>query len=56
MCYGHVERMDERRIPKQVLEYTPSKRWKRGRPKKGWREGIIEAVKARDLRKNQCNG
>ena len=37
--YGHVQRMEEGRLPK-VLEWRPSGRRKRGRPKLTWAEGI----------------
>jgi hypothetical protein len=30
--YGHVQRMEEGRLPKRVLEWRPSGRRKRGRP------------------------
>jgi hypothetical protein len=38
--YGHVQRMEEGRLPKMVLEWRPSGRRKRGRPKLTWAEGI----------------
>jgi hypothetical protein len=40
MPYGHVQRMEEGRIPKEVLKWRPSRRRKRGRPKLTWAEGI----------------
>jgi len=39
-CYGHVQRMEEGRLPKEVMEWRPSGRRKRGRPKATWAEGI----------------
>ena len=38
--YGHVQRMEEGRLPKEVLKWRPSGRRKRGRPKFTWAEGI----------------
>jgi len=38
--YGHVQRMEEGRLPEEVLEWRPSGRRKRGRPKLTWAEGI----------------
>ena len=38
--YGHVQRMAENRLPKQILTWTPHGRRKRGRPRRSWREGI----------------
>lgn len=38
--YGHVQRMAGDRLPKKVLDWVPPGRRRRGRPMKGWREGI----------------
>jgi hypothetical protein len=38
--YGHVQRMEEGRPPKQVMKWNPPGRRKRGRPKLTWMEGI----------------
>ena len=38
--YGHVQRMEEGRLPKQVIKWSPPGRRKRGRPKLTWLEGI----------------
>ena len=38
--YGHVQRMEERRLPKEVMKWRPPGRRKRGRPKLTWTEGI----------------
>jgi len=38
--YGNVQRMEEGRLPKEVLEWGPSGRRERGRPKLTWAEGI----------------
>ena len=40
--YGHVQRMEVRRLPKEVMKWRPSGRRKRGRPKLTWVEGIRE--------------
>jgi hypothetical protein len=37
--YGHVNRMDDKRIDKRVFEARETKR-PRGRPKKTWKEGL----------------
>jgi hypothetical protein len=39
-CYGHVQRMEEGRLPKEVMKWRPPGRRKRGRPKLSWAEGI----------------
>jgi hypothetical protein len=47
---GHVMRMDEKRIPKRVLEWKPTGRTIRGRPRKRWVEDIEEDVQALGIR------
>ena len=36
---GHVQRMEEGRLPKEVMKWRPPEK-KRGRPKLTWAEGI----------------
>jgi hypothetical protein len=38
--YEHVQRMEEGRLPKEVMKCRPPGRRKRGRPKLTWAEGI----------------
>jgi len=38
--YGHVQRMEEGRLPKKVMKWSPPGRRKRRRPKPTWAEGI----------------
>ena len=38
--YGHVQRMEEGRLPKEVMKCSPPGRRKWGRPKATWAEGI----------------
>ena len=38
--YGHVQRMEEGRLPKEVVKWSPPGRRKRGRSKLTWAEGI----------------
>ena len=43
--YGHVQRMEEGRLPKKVMKWIPPGRRKRGRPKLTWAEemrGLME--------------
>lgn len=50
--YGHVQRMTNDRLPKQILNWTPTGRRKRGRPRKSWREGIDREIEDRQLDEN----
>ena len=38
--YGHVQRMEEGRLPTEVMKWRPPGRRKRGRPKLVWAKGI----------------
>ena len=50
--YGHVKRMPERRLPKQLIETRPTGMRARGRPRKEWKDQIKEIAeeKGRSLR------
>jgi len=37
---GHVQRMEEWRLPEKVMKWSPPGRRKQGRPKLTWAEGI----------------
>nr|CAH7733017.1 unnamed protein product [Callosobruchus chinensis] len=53
--YGHVQRMPEHRWPKQVLEWEPPGRRRRGRPALRWETYIGHAMIDRDLRVGDWN-
>jgi hypothetical protein len=38
--YGHIQRKEQERLPKEVMKWRPPGRRKRGRPKLTWAEGI----------------
>ena len=40
ICYGHVERMDPKRLLKIMINWKPEGRKKRGRPRRKWKDGI----------------
>jgi hypothetical protein len=48
--YGHVERMDQTRLPKIMIHWKPEGRKQRGRPRRTWKDGIHTAMNERDLR------
>ena len=53
--YGHVERMPPERIPRMVLQWIPTDRRKRGRPKCSWIQGIHRAMSDRNLQVGDWN-
>ena len=46
--YGHLNRMQEKRIPKQIFECRQQGKLPRGRPRKMWSEVITEVVEKRE--------
>jgi len=38
--YGHVQRLEQGRLPKEVMKWSPPGRRKQGRPQLNWAEGI----------------
>jgi hypothetical protein len=53
--YGHVQRMEEGRLSKQVMEWSPPGRRKRGRPKLTWMEGIRGLMGEKELVEEDWN-
>ena len=47
---GHVMRMEGKRIPKRVLEWKPTGRRNRERPRKRWIEDIKEDIQIMGIR------
>ena len=53
--YGHVQRMEVGRLPKEVMKWSPSGRGKRGRPKLTWAEGIRGLMGEKGLMEEDWN-
>ncbi|XP_045474961.1 uncharacterized protein LOC123680887 [Harmonia axyridis] len=53
--YGHVERMNDRRWPKRLLQWKPTNRRKRGRPRRSWRQEVDCALEDRGLQPDDWN-
>lgn len=47
--YGHVQRMQDCRLPKQAMNWIPNYKKKRGRPRATWNDGIRKAMSDRNL-------
>jgi hypothetical protein len=53
--HGHVQRTEERRLPKEVMKWHPPRRRKRGRPKLTWVEGIRGLMGEKGLMEEDWN-
>ena len=53
--YGHVQRMEEGRLPKEVMKWSPPGRRKRGGPKLTWAEGIRGLMGEKGLMEEDWN-
>ena len=53
--YGHVQRMEEGRLPKEVMKQSPPGRRKRGRPKLTWAEEIRGLIEEKVLMEEDWN-
>ena len=38
--YGHVQRMEEERLPRKILEWCPPGRRRKGRPRNSWMQEV----------------
>ena len=54
--YGHVQRMEEGRLPKKVMKWSPPGRRKGGRPKLTWAEEIRGLTEEKGLMEEDWNG
>jgi len=53
--YGHVQRMEEGRLLKEGMKWSPPGRRKRGRPKATWAEGIRGMMGKKGLMEEDWN-
>jgi hypothetical protein len=53
--YGHVQRMEEERLPTEVMKWRPPGRRKRGRSKRTWAEGIRGLMGEKGLMEEDWN-
>ena len=53
--YGHVQRTEEWRLPKEVMKWSSPGRRKRGKPKLTWAEGIRGLMEEKGLMEEDWN-
>jgi hypothetical protein len=52
--YGHVMRMEDSKIARQVSEWNPQGKRRRGRPFNTWKDGIRDGMQRRNLKDEEC--
>lgn len=52
--YGHIKCMPDSRLPKQILEWQPVERRRRGRPKLEWQREVYKTMSERNLTDQDC--
>jgi hypothetical protein len=50
-CLGHLERMEEDRMPIKIFTQELEGSRRRGRPRKGWKEGVEKYLQVLGVRK-----
>ena len=51
--YGHVQRMDQERLPRRILEWCTPGRLRKRRPRNSWRQEVTTGM--RELRIGDLN-
>jgi hypothetical protein len=54
MWAGHTNRVEDMRWPRNILEWVPEEKSKGGRPRRGWRDDVKEAMEARGFAEEDC--
>ena len=47
--YGHVQRMDQERLPRRILEWYPTGRRRKGRPRNSWMPEVTTGMRERGI-------
>ena len=48
-CYGHVQRMNQERLPRRILEWCPPGRRRKGRPRDSWMQEVTTGMRERGI-------
>ena len=48
--YGQVQRMDEERFPRKILEWCPAGRKRKGRPRNSWMQEITTGMRKKVIK------
>ena len=47
--YGHLQRLDQERLPRSILERCPPKKRRKGRPRNSWMQEVTTGMKERGI-------
>ena len=47
--YGHVQRMDQGRLPRRIIEWCPPGRRKKGRPQNSWMQEVTTGMREKGI-------
>ena len=47
--YSHVQRIDEERLPRKILEWCPLGKRRKGRPRKSWMQGVTTGMREKGI-------
>ena len=46
--YGHVQRMDQERLPRRILEWCPPGKRRKGRSRNSWMQEVTTGMRERE--------
>jgi hypothetical protein len=47
--YDHVQRMDQERLPRRILEWCPTGGRRKGRPRNSWMQEVTTGMRERGI-------
>ena len=53
---GHLQRMDQERPTRKLLDWKPMETRRAGRPRQQWQEDVMEDLKKLKIKKLEGNG
>ena len=54
--YSHMQRMDQERLPRRILERCPPGRRRKGRPRNSWMQEVTTGMRERGIGMDRQRG